>query len=71
MISALLLPLLFSDVPARTAGTPLGDPPIQVWISNDRRFLPGDRAKVQVRLPHSAARRPGRATPSAVPGGSG
>jgi Domain of unknown function (DUF4384) len=49
MISALLLPLLFSDVPARTAGTPTDDPPIQVWISNDRRFLPGDRAKVQVR----------------------
>ena len=25
------------------------DPAIQIWISNDRRFLPGDRAKVQVR----------------------
>ena len=49
MISALLLPLLFSDMPAKTAGTPQDDPPIQVWISNDRRFLPGDRAKVQVR----------------------
>ena len=49
MISALLLPLLFSDVSAKTAGTPQDDPPIQVWISNDRRFLPGDRAKVQVR----------------------
>jgi hypothetical protein len=49
MISALLLPLLVSDVPAKTAGTPQDDPPIQVWISNDRRFLPGDRAKVQVR----------------------
>ena len=49
MISALLLPLLFSDVPAKAAGTPQDDPPIQVWISNDRRFLPGDRAKVQVR----------------------
>ena len=49
MISALLLPLLFSDMPAYAAGTSQGDPPIQVWISNDRRFLPGDRAKVQVR----------------------
>lgn len=49
MISALLLPLLFSDVPAKTVGTTQDDPPIQVWISNDRRFLPGDRAKVQVR----------------------
>ena len=45
MLSALLLPLL-AGVPA---ATPNGDPPIQVWISNDRRFLPGDRAKVQVR----------------------
>jgi hypothetical protein len=49
MISALLLPLLFSGVPANTAGITNDDPPIQVWISNDRRFLPGDRAKVQVR----------------------
>jgi len=49
MISALLLPLLFSEVPAKAAGTAQDDPPIQVWISNDRRFLPGDRAKVQVR----------------------
>ena len=48
MISALLLPLLFSGVPANT-GITGDDPPIQVWISNDRRFLPGDRAKVQVR----------------------
>jgi hypothetical protein len=49
MISALLLPLLFSDVPAKAAGTAQDDPPIRLWISNDRRFLPGDRAKVQVR----------------------
>jgi hypothetical protein len=49
MITALLLPLLFSGVPANTAGITDDDPPIQVWISNDRRFLPGDRAKVQVR----------------------
>jgi hypothetical protein len=49
MISALLLPLLFSDVPAKAAGATQDDPPIRLWISNDRRFLPGDRAKVQVR----------------------
>ena len=49
MISALLLPLLFSDVPATIAAATQDDPPIQLWISNDRRFLPGDRAKVQVR----------------------
>ncbi len=49
MISALLLPLLFSEASASTPAVTGDDPPIQVWISNDRRFLPGDRAKVQVR----------------------
>jgi uncharacterized protein DUF4384 len=47
MISTLLLPLLMS-VPARAA-VPHDDPPIRLWINNDRRFLPGDRAKVEVR----------------------
>ena len=51
MIAAFLLPLLALGTPGpnavRTAGG--DDPPIQIWISNDRRFLPGDRAKVQVR----------------------
>ena len=45
MFSALLLPLLL-------AGAPVGqndDPAVQLWISNDRRFVPGDRAKVHVR----------------------
>jgi hypothetical protein len=51
MISALLLPLLLAgaSAPSRPAATPHDDPPIQLWISNDRRFLPGERAKVQVR----------------------
>jgi hypothetical protein len=49
MISALLLPLLFSGVSADAAALTQDDPPIRLWISNDRRFLPGDRAKVQVR----------------------
>ena len=49
MISALLLPLLFSGAPAQPAAATRDDPPIRLWISNDRRFLPGDRAKVQVR----------------------
>jgi hypothetical protein len=49
MISALLLPLLFSSAPAQPAAATGDDPPIRLWISNDRRFLPGDRAKVQVR----------------------
>jgi hypothetical protein len=48
MISALLLPLLLSGVSADPVVTPQDDPPIQLWI-NERRFLPGDRAKVQVR----------------------
>jgi hypothetical protein len=51
MITALLLPLVMlgspSTPPARAATG--DDPAIQIWISNDRRFLPGDRAKVQVR----------------------
>lgn len=51
MITALLLPLVMlgspSNPPARAAAG--DDPAIQIWISNDRRFLPGDRAKVQVR----------------------
>ncbi|MEO8089267.1 MAG: DUF4384 domain-containing protein [Gemmatimonadales bacterium] len=49
MITALLLPLLFSGSPAQPAAATRDDPPIRLWISNDRRFLPGDRAKVQVR----------------------
>jgi uncharacterized protein DUF4384 len=49
MISALLLPLLLDGAPAQPAAAPHDDPPIQLWINNDRRFLPGDRAKVQVR----------------------
>jgi hypothetical protein len=49
MISALLLPLLFTGAPAEAVAATGDDPPIRLWISNDRRFLPGDRAKVQVR----------------------
>jgi hypothetical protein len=54
MITALLLPLYLLGAPAHAA-TPDGrsrastDPAIQIWISDNRRFLPGDRAKVQVR----------------------
>jgi hypothetical protein len=49
MISALLVPLLFTGAPAQPAAATRDDPPIRLWISNDRRFLPDDRAKVQVR----------------------
>jgi uncharacterized membrane protein YgcG len=50
MISALLLPLvLAADSAGAQAGELRGDPPIQIWINNDRRFFPGERAKVQVR----------------------
>jgi hypothetical protein len=50
MISALLLPLLLAaaPAPALVAAASNDDPPIRLWI-NERRFLPGDRAKVQVR----------------------
>jgi hypothetical protein len=49
MISVLLLPLLFDGTPATPVVAAHDDPPIQLWINNDRRFLPGDRVKVQVR----------------------
>jgi hypothetical protein len=51
MIAALLLPLFMAGgpAPAQPAATSHDDPPIQLWISNDRRFLPGERAKVEVR----------------------
>jgi hypothetical protein len=48
MISALLLPL-FIDMASVPIVRPQDDPPIRLWINNDRRFLPGDRAKVEVR----------------------
>ena len=51
MISALLLPLLLGGepVPASAVVSVQDEPPIQLWISHDRRFLPGDHATVQVR----------------------
>jgi hypothetical protein len=51
MFTALLLPLLLAGTPPGPAAHAAGgdDPAIQIWISNDRRFLPGERAKVQVR----------------------
>src|SRR3954465_3969310 len=48
MLSALLLPL-FIGTPATPSAALADDPPIRLWINNDGRFLPGDRAKVQVR----------------------
>jgi hypothetical protein len=47
MISTLLLPLLLTTAPAPLAAASADDPPIRLWI-NERRFFPGDRAKVQV-----------------------
>lgn len=54
MITALLLPLLLVAGPADgavRADRAVGgdDPPVQLWINSDRTFVPGDRAKVQVR----------------------
>jgi Domain of unknown function (DUF4384) len=51
MISVLLLPL-FINVASAPVVMPQDDPPIRLWINNDRRFLPGDRAKVEVRTRH-------------------
>src|SRR6476661_8218335 len=48
MISALIVPLLIGAGPVPTVALQ-DDPPIRLWINNDRRFLPGDRAKVEVR----------------------
>ena len=53
MISTLLLPLFLLGAPADRAAPPAraggDDPAIEIWLNNDRRFLPGDHAKVQVR----------------------
>jgi hypothetical protein len=49
MISALLLPMFLAGTPVDRVAPPKDDPAVQLWINNDRRFLPGDRAKVQVR----------------------
>jgi hypothetical protein len=54
MISALLLSFALAgvradSVPSSPAAMASDDPAVQLWISDDRRFLPGDRAKVQVR----------------------
>ena len=45
MFNALLLPLLLAAAPAGQND----DPAVRLWISNDRRFVPGDRAEVHVR----------------------
>ena len=50
MISGLLLPLLMGGEPSVRSPSAHDDPPIQIWINNDRRFYPGESAKVQVRL---------------------
>jgi uncharacterized membrane protein YgcG len=49
MYLSLLLPLLLAGGPAEPAAATADDPPIQIWINNDGRFLRGDRAKVHVR----------------------
>jgi Domain of unknown function (DUF4384) len=49
MFINLLLPLLLASGPADPAASKAADPPIQIWINNDGRFLRGDRAKVHVR----------------------
>ncbi len=50
MINVLLLPFLLAadSGSAQPPAAPHDDPPIQLWLSNDGRFLPGDHAKVEV-----------------------
>src|SRR5690349_25124728 len=47
MLAALALSLLAAG-PA-TAGVRNPDPPVELWISNDRHFLPGEAVRVNVR----------------------
>ena len=49
MYMSLLLPLVLASGPVEPAAATADDPPIQIWINNDGRFLRGDRAKVHVR----------------------
>ncbi|HUQ15531.1 MAG TPA: DUF4384 domain-containing protein, partial [Gemmatimonadales bacterium] len=49
MYLTLLLPLLLASGPGQPAAATADDPPIQIWINNDGRFLRGDRARVHVR----------------------
>jgi uncharacterized protein DUF4384 len=46
MLASLLLPLFIGGpAPAARSGD---DPAIRLWLNNDRNFLPGDRARVEV-----------------------
>ncbi|MFL5449155.1 MAG: DUF4384 domain-containing protein [Gemmatimonadales bacterium] len=51
MINVLLIPFLLAadSASAQPSAAPHDDPPIQLWLSNDGRFLPGDHATVEVR----------------------
>ncbi len=49
MSLTLLLPLLLAGEPAVPVAATSDDPPIRIWISDDGRFLRGDRARVHVR----------------------
>lgn len=50
MLTTILLPLLVVSAPhpAPKMGLPLADPPVKVWL-NDDRFVRGDRARVYVK----------------------
>ncbi|HXE58431.1 MAG TPA: DUF4384 domain-containing protein, partial [Gemmatimonadales bacterium] len=52
MIAGALFSLLAAAAVADSGATPVvavDDPPIQIWLNNDRRFQRGDRARVEVR----------------------
>jgi Domain of unknown function (DUF4384) len=48
MSLTLLFPILLAGEPAKPAVTATDEPPLRIWISNDGRFLRGDRARVHV-----------------------
>ena len=48
MSLTLLLPLLLAGEPAKPVPAAVDEPALRIWISNDGRFIRGDRAKVHV-----------------------
>jgi hypothetical protein len=47
---AVLVASLIAAAPGSAPVAVADDPPIRIWLNNDRRFEPGDRARVEVRV---------------------
>jgi hypothetical protein len=45
---AVLVASLIAAAPGSSPAVVADDPPIRIWLNNDRRFEPGDRARVEV-----------------------